>query len=617
MAETGDEITFCVLLKLKAVALIGAAKERGQQGGQIGYTDALPYSSAAALGLVLFDLLQRLPQNPDPSGISKAEVFLPAVHFRGDAESLVRHLFTPAGYEISAEPIAEEFWTGRPTQFRALRIEGTKHPVELIRELAVLLAALDVRSHLVLSEALGAIRRDCENVIGLHPQRALILDRLQGIDKLPAIRWDARHPDSRRSKPVPSLPPELQRLAQPGPPINTSIVSSIRLQPEQREFAAGQLARTVDHRWLMYLPPPVAAVQSTKPGSVLEHPSDAFDYYRNQGIQKAVMEVKHMGSRAIVVVCKDEETARTRFQSSNLGCVYTRNGRPFFADPATEAEFLARLRAVLTRGQFWQRLGTNWACLDGELMPWTAKAQRLFAALRNGLLIPGQSASTEALAALNEAEESGLPVARWKAWVLDRLRAIGQTQTVLAHYDAPPDQITFAPFHLLATEGQNCTKRTHLWHMEVLSKAARLGEGFLLPTPFQVVDLTNAESEREAVAWWNEIIESGGEGVVIKPLPFVPRGRRGLCQPALKCRTPEHLRLVYGPEYDFPQNLEMLRQRGSLVHRRNKHRRVLRQFALSCEAIERAVRCAPLVEVQECILGLLALEKSPDDSEVL
>ena len=102
---------------------------------------------------------------------------------------------------------------------------------------------------------------------------------------------------------------------------------------------------------------------------------------------------------------------------------------------------------------------------------------------------------------------------------------------------------------------------------------------------------------------------SGGEGMVVKPLEFVARGRRGLVQPAVKCRGPEYLRIIYGPDYTAPENLERLRRR-SLVSKRTL---ALREFALGIEALERFVRVEPLRRVHECVFGVLALESEPVD----
>ena len=131
----------------------------------------------------------------------------------------------------------------------------------------------------------------------------------------------------------------------------------------------------------------------------------------------------------------------------------------------------------------------------------------------------------------------------------------------------------------------------------------------LFTTPHRVVDLADPSSEAEATAWWLELTEKGGEGMVVKPLSFVALGRRGLLQPAVKCRGREYLRIIYGPEYTRPENLERLRARGLNA----KRSLALREFALGIEGLERFVRKEPLRRVHECAFGVLALESEPVD----
>jgi protein phosphatase len=111
------------------------------------------------------------------------------------------------------------------------------------------------------------------------------------------------------------------------------------------------------------------------------------------------------------------------------------------------------------------------------------------------------------------------------------------------------------------------------------------------------------------VAWWQELTDAGGEGMVVKPLQFVTRNRRGLVQPAVKCRGKEYLRIIYGPEYTAPQNLERLRSRGLGT----KRSLALREFALGIEALQRFVEREPLRRVHECAFAVLALESEPVD----
>src|SRR5262249_61874671 len=99
---------------------------------------------------------------------------------------------------------------------------------------------------------------------------------------------------------------------------------------------------------------------------LLEHPAEAFASYRSNGVATVVVEQKHMGSRAILIVCRDADAARERFGvvDGEDGVCYTRTGRRFFEDAGLERELLAAVRRSLDRNGFWERLETSWVCLD-------------------------------------------------------------------------------------------------------------------------------------------------------------------------------------------------------------------------------------------------------------
>jgi protein phosphatase len=130
------------------------------------------------------------------------------------------------------------------------------------------------------------------------------------------------------------------------------------------------------------------------------------------------------------------------------------------------------------------------------------------------------------------------------------------------------------------------------------------------PTRSRVVDLH--ADEAGAVAWWEELTGSGGEGMVVKPLgtpPPDPDGKRRLVQPGLKCRGREYLRLVYGPDYTEPEHLERLRKRSP----GRKRSLAMREYALGLEALDRLVAGEPLWRVHQPVFGVLALESEPVD----
>ena len=102
--------------------------------------------------------------------------------------------------------------------------------------------------------------------------------------------------------------------------------------------------------------------------------------------------------------------------------------------------------------------------------------------------------------------------------------------------------------------------------------------------------------------------------MVVKPLNFIEttegnKGRTDICQPAVKVRGSEYLRIIYGPDYDTPENLERLRQR----HLGRKRSLAIREFSLGVESLERFVAQEPLRKVHECVFGVLALESEPVD----
>jgi protein phosphatase len=165
-----------------------------------------------------------------------------------------------------------------------------------------------------------------------------------------------------------------------------------------------------------------------------------------------------------------------------------------------------------------------------------------------------------------------------------------------------------APFHVLASKDRVHADADHVWHMETLARLAADSE-LIMATPFKQVNLGDGASEAEATRWWEEMTESGGEGMVVKPLAFIQRGRRDLVQPAVKCRGREYLRIIYGPEYTRDENLQRLRER-SLGAKRSL---ALREFALGIEGLERFVRGEPLRRVHECAFAVLALESEPVD----
>lgn len=394
--------------------------------------------------------------------------------------------------------------------------------------------------------------------------------------------------------------------------VETRLCGNVTIREANATAALEVMSRfAIDPKWLIYLPPTMSPCGTSQLPGLLEYPAEAFAYYRAEGVPRVVCEEKHMGSRAVVIVCRDEAAARKRFgvTDGTTGVCHTRTGRRFFDEGALESTFFDTVREAVNRAGWWEEFQTDWVCLDCELMPWSAKAQALLKDQYAPVGASSEAMLADATALLAQAAARGLPVDDLRARTAERQTMAADFSAAYRHYCWPVEDVNdlkLAPFHLLATEGNVHVDKPNDWHMRTLAK---LAGGVLMATPFHIVDITDPESEAEAIRWWEELTGRGGEGMVVKALDFVTRGRRGLIQPAVKCRGREYLRIIYGPEYTAPENLDRLRSRGL----KTKRSLALREFALGIEALERFARGEPLRSVHECVFGVLALESEPVD----
>jgi protein phosphatase len=402
--------------------------------------------------------------------------------------------------------------------------------------------------------------------------------------------------------------------------ITTRLRGSVTIREANATAALEVMSRfAANPKWLIYLPPTMSPCETSRTPGLLEHPAEAFAYYRSQGAPRVICEEKHMGSRAVVIACRDERAATERFgiAEDEAGVVYTRTGRRFFNEPELERQFLDRVRAALAAAGFWDSFYTTWACLDCELMPWSAKAQELLQTQYAAVGAAGRAALPRAVTLLEQAavrltDDDRAQLERLKDEYHCREENVSRFVAAYRQYCwsvTSLNDLKLAPFHLLATEGGVHTDKDHLWHMEELAKICRSDPELLLATPYQLVDVTDPASEAEGIDWWTRLTERGGEGMVVKPLSFILRGSRGLAQPAVKCRGREYLRIIYGPDYTTETNLTRLRNRGLGA----KRSLALGEFALGIEGLERFVRQEPLRRVHECVFGVLALESEPVD----
>ena len=397
--------------------------------------------------------------------------------------------------------------------------------------------------------------------------------------------------------------------------ITTAAGRSLTILEEQSAAALEVMSRyAINPKWLIHLPPTMSPPATTTRDGLLEHPDEAFAYYRSEGVGEVVVEEKHMGSRALLVVCRDVDAARRRFgiATGETGAIFTRTGRTFLGDAALTETMLARVRGAMDATNFWARHDTTWALLDAEIMPWSAKAQSL---IKDQYAATGAAAIAglgSAKAALEQAARRDESLAGLLQRVGDRLARVEKYVEAYARYCWPVnaiDDYRIAPFHLLATEGAVHMDKDHVWQMSELARLAEPGDAVMVATSHRLVDLADQISVAAATEWWSALTAAGGEGMVVKPRQFIVRGRKGLVQPAVKCRGPEYLRIIYGPEYDAPEHLVRLRARG-LGRKRSL---AVREFLLGEEALVRFIAREPLARVHEAVFGVLALESEPVD----
>lgn len=297
--------------------------------------------------------------------------------------------------------------------------------------------------------------------------------------------------------------------------VSTRIRGTVTIREENAVAALEVMSRfATDPRWLIYLPPTMSPSDTRKDGPLLEHPKESFQYYRANGVHRIVCEEKHMGSRAVAVVCRDEDVAAERFgiRGHGLGALYTRTGRPFFVDEVLEDVFLGRLRDAISHAGYWSRFDSEWFCFDAELMPWSAKAQELLRTQYAPVGATSRSSLTDANAAIAKAAARVDGMAELAKRFRRREEAVTAYTEAYRRYCWPVngiDDLKFAPFHLLASEGAVHTDKDHVWHMDQLAELCDADPDLLRKTERKVVDLTDSDSQRSGVAWWEQLTERG------------------------------------------------------------------------------------------------------------
>jgi polynucleotide kinase-phosphatase len=384
--------------------------------------------------------------------------------------------------------------------------------------------------------------------------------------------------------------------------LETTHAGKVKIPEENAAAALEVMSRfAVDPRWLIYLPPTMSPVATSKLDGFLEHPEQAFEEYAGWGVARVVCEEKHMGSRAIAVIAKDADVAERRFGvgDGTTGAVYTRTGRPFFSDTT---ELVDRLR--IAAAPLFESLDTDWLALDCELLPWSAKAMDLIKWQYASVGAAARQVLPEALAVLGHAAQRGLDVGDLAANAKRRLANAEAFRDAYAAYVRPTnglEGVTLAPFQILASEGRALAlTESHEWH---LAELAKLEGDLITPTRHRFVDLGSLEERDAATQWWLDLTAAGGEGMVVKAAHLT----EGRIQPGIKVRGREYLRIIYGP--DYTDSLDVLRDR----HLGKKRQLAQREHGLGLEALTAFVDHEPLWKVHQSVFAVLALESEPVD----
>ncbi|MEO8850995.1 MAG: polynucleotide kinase-phosphatase, partial [Allobranchiibius sp.] len=396
--------------------------------------------------------------------------------------------------------------------------------------------------------------------------------------------------------------------------IETAYHGRISIREENAAAALEVMSRfAIDPRWLLYLPPTMSPVATAKDSEFLERPEQAFDYYRSEGVRQVICEEKHMGSRAALLVCRSAQVARERFSVTGdaIGAAWTRTGRSFFEEELN-GQLITRLRDAAEEAGLFEQLDSSWLLLDAEILPWGAKAGQLIREQYAAVGAAARSALPAQIRVLRQAHEAGLDVAELLERTIEREANTAAYAQVYRRYNWSTqglDGIGVAPFQLLAAQGATFSDRPHEWHLSLSDRLAEAAPDLITTTRRIEVGTDDAQSVQSGVRWWQELTDAGGEGMVVKPADNLTRGAKGLVQPGLKVRGREYLRIIYGPDYTLPANLERLRPR-QLGHKRSM---ALREYALGQQGLDLVAADEPLWRVHQCVFGVLALESEPVD----
>lgn len=388
------------------------------------------------------------------------------------------------------------------------------------------------------------------------------------------------------------------------------VFASKKYTKEALEFASTRMDR-MEHAF--YIPPTMSPTPTTSElADFLEHPKEAFEYYREKGVSHVVCQKKHMGSRAYITLYKTEEVAKEYTNIKTLGKILSRNSAPFFKKDVEE-KVVKQLHEDLQ--PYFEKNQTDFILLDCEIMPWNLKSAGLIRAqygLTSNVAIHTRELHIQRLQEFQENRNvlvtEELQDAEKK---LDNAKRFHKAFTYYC-WDSDVHKlegIQIAPFHVLAfSKGANFNK-TNEWHMKQAQELSTLSS-LIVPTEYKLIDLDKEEEVEEATNWWLEMTKQGHEGMVMKPLDFLSYDENEeLIQPAIKIRGREYLRIIYGMDYLEEENLGFHKTRSASKKMKN----AIQEFTLSLESMTRFLQKDTVERVHEVIIAALSHANEPMD----
>lgn len=358
---------------------------------------------------------------------------------------------------------------------------------------------------------------------------------------------------------------------------------------------------------VIYIPPTMSPTPQTSAlPDYLEHPVEAFNYYKKNGITKMIAEKKHMGSRAVIFIAKNKDVAKELINSDSLGYITTRTGRAFF-EQEQQQRIVELIHAELIAKNYFEQFNTSFVIMDAEILPWNLKAQRLIDQQYETVAENALMDRHKLMEKLHITEH--VDVTSWLEEYKHKYKNAAKFDAVFKNYCWSTNELSgiqIAPFHILAHSSSTNFHQPHSWHMQMNELLAE-NSSLFIATEYRLIE--SEQDEQEIINWWQNMTEDGHEGIVVKPLDFLAYHKGKLLQPAIKVRGREYLRIIYGMDYTNEAFMKKLKQRNPS----RKMKNALLEFKLGLEGISRFVSLESSTRVHECALATLALESDPID----